>query len=64
MIAFDKARTQIKNAKELLRTYAKPEDGLYQHRKYVKKAGIIAYKGLLLSLVELLKEDKKVNRIV
>ncbi len=59
MVAIDKARTQIENAKELLRTYAKPEDGLYQDRKYVKKAGLTAYKGLLLSLVELLKEDRK-----
>jgi hypothetical protein len=64
MIAIDKARTQIENAKELLRTYAKPEDGLYQHRKYVKKAGLIAYRGLMLSLVELLREDRKVNMIV
>ena len=64
MIAIDKARMQIENAKELLRTYAKPEDGLYQHRKYVKKAGLIAYKGLMLSLVELLREDRKGYKVL
>jgi len=64
MIAIDKARTQIENAKELLRTNAKPEDGLYQNRKYVKKAGLIAYKSLLLLLIDLLKENRKGNTVV
>lgn len=62
MISIDKARTQIENAKELLRTNARPEYGLYQNRKYVKKAGNIAYKGLLLSLIELLKQDEKCDK--
>ncbi|MBE9465994.1 DUF5618 family protein [Dyadobacter subterraneus] len=64
MIAIDKARTQIENAKVLLRNNANPEDGLYQYRKYVKRAGLIAYKGLLLSLVKLLKHNKKDDLIV
>lgn len=64
MIVFDKARTQIENAKKLLRTNAKLEDGLYHDRKYVKKAGLIAYKSLLLSLVELLRKDKKGNKVL
>ncbi|MCF0059378.1 DUF5618 family protein [Dyadobacter sp. CY356] len=64
MIAIDKARAQIEIAKELLRNHAKPKDGLFQNKKYVKKAGLTAYKGLFLLLVELLKEDSKGQKVI
>ncbi|WP_159468489.1 DUF5618 family protein [Dyadobacter sp. 3J3] len=64
MIAIDKARAQIELAKELLINHAKPEDGLFQNRMYVKQAGLTAYKGLLLMLVELLKEDRKGQEVI
>jgi len=40
----------LDNAKDILSTKAKKEDGYYMNKKYIKKAGNIACLGMLLAL--------------
>ena len=42
------ARRHLNNAKEILREKAGKEDGYYLNKKYVKMAGLAAYKSVLL----------------
>jgi hypothetical protein len=59
MEAISEARRYIDNARDFLSNNAKNNDGLYQHKKYVKIAGHTAYTGILLALNELLGEKNK-----
>jgi hypothetical protein len=53
------AHRYIDNAKEILSTKAKKEDGYFQDKKYVKMAGHTAYSGVLVALDGLLTSGEK-----
>ena len=50
MTHITEAKRYITNAKEILREKAQKENGFYADSKYVKMAGDIAYKGILVAL--------------
>jgi len=58
---YKEARRYVTNAEELLQSKAGRDNGLYKDKKYVKMAGDIAYKGVLLAVEEWLK-SKGVER--
>ncbi len=56
------ARRQLANAKEILRDKAGKEDGYYLNKKYVKMAGLAAYKSVLFALDDSLDNKKRSPR--
>ena len=56
------ARRHLNNAKEILKEKAGKEDGYYLNKKYVKMAGLAAYKSVLFALDNLLGNKKKSPR--
>jgi TPP-dependent indolepyruvate ferredoxin oxidoreductase alpha subunit len=58
MNAIEEAKRYLENAKEILSTKAKKEDGYYQDKKYVKMAGHTAYTGVLVALDAFLNKKK------
>lgn len=59
MDAIIKAKLKINDAKSFLINDACEEDYLYQNRRFVKKAGHLAYAGLLLVINKLLFNKDK-----
>ena len=60
----NEAMRYLENAKEILKTKARKDEGLYLDKKYVKMAGHTAYSGVLYSLDELLRGKKKERKSV
>ena len=60
----NEAMRYLENAKEILKTKARKDEGLYLDKKYVKMAGHTAYSGVLYSLDELLRGKKKGRKSV
>ncbi len=58
------ANRHLANAKEILSTKAKKEDGHYQDKKYIKMAGHTAYTGVLVALDQVLIKPKKGRKSV
>lgn len=58
MNAIKKAYRYLENAKEILSTKAKKEDGFYKDKKYIKMAGHTAYTGVLVALDSVLPNKK------
>ncbi|WP_159474500.1 DUF5618 family protein [Dyadobacter sp. 3J3] len=56
------ARRQLATAKEILKEKAGKEDGYYLNKKYVKMAGLAAYKSVLFSLDDVLGNKKRSPR--
>jgi hypothetical protein len=58
------ARRHIENAQKILRENGKKEEGFYTDEKYVAMAGHTAYRGILVALNELMKQNgiKKTTR--
>jgi len=59
MDSITKAKLHINDAKSFLINDAREEDYLYQNRRFVKKAGHLAYAGLLLVINKLLLNKDK-----
>lgn len=51
------AYRHLENAREILKEKGKKEDGFYTDEKYVSIAGHAAYRGVLLALNELMKQQ-------
>lgn len=58
MKAVIEANRYLENAKDILSTKAKKEDGYYQDKKYIKMAGHTAYSGVLVALDAVLPKKK------
>ena len=56
------ARRQLTNAKEILKEKAGKEDGYFLNKKYVKMAGLAAYKSVLFALDDVLSNTKRSPR--
>ncbi len=58
MNSIKEAYRYLENARDILSTKVKKEDGYYQDKKYIKMAGHTAYAGVLVALDALLKQKK------
>lgn len=58
MKPIQEANRYLENAKEILSSKAKKEDGYYQDKKYIKMAGHTAYSGVLVALDAVLPQKK------
>ncbi len=52
---YTEVRRYVANAEDLLQTKAGRENGLYKDKKYVRRAGDTAWKGVLMAVEEWLK---------